>query len=338
MAAQMTPVTFRNKEGILLFGILHQPERPCVADTAILLLSPGVKMRVAPHRLYNKMAARFLSLGYPVLRFDFHALGDSEGEAPEALLADFYGATQAGRYVGDTVAAMDWMQQAHGISRFVASGLCGGALTGLLAAARDPRIIALMGLSIPVTRDGANIDASLYMTDKQLKGSRSRYLRKLKLWDPQVWRSWMRFVTFQSHYSLIVRSLSKPFQTRLRAAPAPAEPAAAADNTNPLFAPAFRAMVSTSRPVFLVFAETDRLLWEFEAKFMQRHRATVDAHAEWYRFHVTKQANHIFSFAEWQRDMLDQCCQWLNDCIARPTADGHAIGEEPAAALAAPIR
>src|SRR5215204_5779178 len=129
MNARTIPVSFPNKDGLRLFGILHMPERVRAEGTAILLLSPGVKMRVAPHRLYNKMAARFVAHGYPVLRFDFHGLGDSEGDAPETLLADLYGATQVGRFVADTTAAMDWMQRNHAVTRFVAAGLCGGALT-----------------------------------------------------------------------------------------------------------------------------------------------------------------------------------------------------------------
>ncbi len=134
----VTPITFSNQDGLRLFGMLHQPAVPREGAETVLILSPGVKMRVAPHRLYNKLAERFVAMGYPVLRFDFHGLGDSEGAAPEALLADFYGATQLGRYVGDTVAAMDWMQRTYGTRRFIAAGLCGGALTGLLTAARRP--------------------------------------------------------------------------------------------------------------------------------------------------------------------------------------------------------
>ena len=82
----VTPITFDNLDGLRLFGILHQPAVPREGAETILILSPGVKMRVAPHGLYNKLAARFVAMGYPVLRFDFHGLGDSEGGAPEALL------------------------------------------------------------------------------------------------------------------------------------------------------------------------------------------------------------------------------------------------------------
>lgn len=329
MSGQIVPVTFRNRDGFRLFGMLHEPAPGPRADTAILLLSPGVKMRVAPHRLYNKMAAKFASLGYPVFRFDFHGLGDAEGEAPEALLADLYAATQVGRYVNDTIAAMDWLQENRGISSFVAGGLCGGALTGLLAAQRDSRIASLLALSIPVILDSSNVDFSKYMTDRQLVGTRKRYLGKLRLWDADAWKSWARFFTFQSHYSLIVRAMLRPIVAKFRRkapAPAPAHPSVAttdppvADNTNPYFAPALLRMLSMSRPVLLLFAETDRLLWEFEDKFMARHAGAVAAHADACRVHVTPGANHIFSIAEWQQDAFAESCRWLERVAAPPVA------------------
>jgi pimeloyl-ACP methyl ester carboxylesterase len=322
MSAHPLAVTFPNRAGQRLFGILHQPAAPREPGVAILLLSPGVKMRVAPHRLYNKMTARLVALGYPVLRFDFNGLGDSEGEITETLLADFYGSVQVGRYVQDTVDAMDWMQEAHGCTRFIAAGLCGGALTGLLAAARDPRIIALVSLGIPVILDGAHIDFSKYMTDAQLAGTRDRYLRKFRLWEPAVWKSWMRFFSGQSHYSLITRSITKPFAKRLKqavpaAAAADAAPPAEGDNTNPHFAPAFRRMLETSRPMFLAFGGADRLNYEFDAKFVARNRSALAAHPGGYDTHVTPDANHILSLTEWQQDVFDRCCQWLEAQASR---------------------
>jgi len=332
MTNDVIPVTFPNKNGERLVGVLHRPAHAGPDDAAILLLSPGVKMRVAPHRLYNKMTERFVALGYTVLRFDFHGLGDSAGEAPDRLLADLYGATQVGRYVDDTLVAMDWMQRTYGTSRFIAAGLCGGALTGLLAAQKDPRIASLVALSIPVILDGSNIDASRYMTPTQLRGTRSRYLKKFRLWEPEVWRSWKRFFSMQSHYSLILRSLAQPMAERLKSRPAP--PAAgqndgrpgavntAQDNTNPHFAPAFLRMLSTSRRVLLVFAETDRLLWDFQVKFLQRHQAETDRYKECYELHIVPRANHIFSFSEWQEEMLDRACLWLERGAPVPVSAG----------------
>jgi len=278
-------------------------------------------MRVAPHRLYLNMAERFAALGYSVLRFDFYGLGDSEGEVREEYLADLYGAVQVGRYIDDTIGAMDWMQRTYGIRKFIVSGLCGGAITGLLTAVKDQRIICLMGLAIPVILDGTHIDFTKYMTDAQLQGTRDGYVRKLR--DLGAWRSWVRFLTFRSHYSLIFRSLFKPLLVRIRggnSALAPPAQSEDRDNTNPYFAPAFFNMVSNSRYVYLIFAGSDRLLWEYETKFVGRYRTRLESYSSWYEIHVTKDANHIFSFREWQEDMLDQCCRWLEALSAEGVA------------------
>jgi alpha/beta superfamily hydrolase len=326
---RITPVSFLNKNGQRLFGMFHQPDRAQAADVAIILLSPGVKMRVAPHRLYNKMADRFVALGYPVLRFDFFGLGDSEGTVDEVLLADLYGAIQVGRYVDDTIAAMDWMQQTHGTGRFIMAGLCGGAITGLLARVKDERISGLLSLAIPVILDGSTIDVTKYMTVPQFQWTRQGYLRRFKLWRPEVWKSWLRFVTLQSDYRLIIRSVMTPLWSRLRrtaTGQTSDQVAETKDNTNPYFAPAFMKMVSTSRPVLLIFAKSDRLYWEFEAKFMNRYRSEVEAYAEFYEIHVTEQSNHIFSFPECQADMLERSCRWLGRYF--PAQSPEAAGED----------
>lgn len=317
-AQSRTAIRFANRDGVCLFGIVEEPVDVPVRDEAILLLSPGVKMRVAPHRLYNKLAARFTAMGFRVLRFDFHGLGDAEGEAGESLLADLYGATQLGRYVPDTIAAMDWMERTYGTKRFIAAGLCGGAITGMLAAEVDSRIRGLVALSIPAILDSSTIDAAAFMTDAQLTQLRSGYLERLRLTDTRVWQSWFRFLTFQSDYRQIARSVLKPLLARVRTAPPERpEPAARpADNTNPMFAPAFLAMVRTSRPILLLFAETDRLYAEFEAKFMAVHGGSLEAHRRMFDVHVVAKANHIFSFAEWQQEALDLCSRWLAERLA----------------------
>lgn len=326
MTSEVLPVTFQNKAGHRLFGMIHRPVKPCASSAAIILLSPGVKMRVAPHRLYLDMAERFAALGYPVLRFDFYGLGDSEGEAEEEYLADLYGAVQVGRYIDDTIAAMDWMQRTYGTQKFIISGLCGGAITGLLTAVRDQRISCLLGLAIPVILDGTHIDFAKYMTDAQLRGTRDGYVRKL--WDLGAWRSWVRFLTFQSDYRLIFRSLLKPLLVNRGTSSAPqlTGQSEERDNTNPYFAPAFFNMVSSSRHVYLIFAGSDRLLWEYETKFVERNRAKLESCKSWYEIHVTKDANHIFSFREWEEDMLDQCSRWLQALDTERDAMGISFG------------
>lgn len=319
MTHQRTPVTFRNTQGQQLFGILHHVGDPRAADTAVLLLSPGVKMRVAPHRLYNKMAERFVDDGRVVLRFDFHGLGDSEGDTPESLLADFYRATQLGRYVPDTISALDWLEQQYGIRRVVAAGLCGGALTGLLTAKDDRRISGLLGLSIPVILDGSGVDAARYMPVAQLELTRDAYLRRFRIWEGKALQSWLRFFGGQSDYRQIVRSLAAPLVKRWRARaadPMPSSPVAPSDNTNPHFAPAFFRMVSEARPILLLFGESDRLYWEFDEKFASRHREHLARYESMVEVQVTAKANHVYSFSEWQAEALDLGSAWLERVAA----------------------
>src|SRR5262245_8274609 len=101
--------SFRNGAGQMLHCILAVPDRVVArSDVVCLLLSPGVKMRVAPHRLYRKLTNDFLDRGISVLRVDFHGLGDSEGDLPEERLDQLYRQVQLGRHVDDTRAAIDY--------------------------------------------------------------------------------------------------------------------------------------------------------------------------------------------------------------------------------------
>ncbi len=305
-----TAVAFVNRRGHRLFGVLHRPHTQAPGAPAVVLLSPGVKMRVGPHRLYLKLTDLFVRLGLPVLRFDFHGLGDSEGELSEELLADVYNHIEVGRFVDDTLDAMDWMAATHGTSRFILSGLCGGAITGLLAGARDARVVGLLGLGITPVLASRAADASRYMTSGQLEQIGQSYLRKLT----DV-RSWVRLLTFQSDYRLLWRSLSRRFVKPPAAPPARAGNAAPAipesDNANPLFPPAFFRFTDTDRPMLLVFGGSDRLHFEFEEKFVARYRDRLAPAATRFTVHVIPQANHVLSFEGWQRDLVAVSTDWL---------------------------
>jgi hypothetical protein len=247
-AAQQQPVVFRNRVGLQLFGILHMPLRPRGDGLGVVLLSPGVKMRVGPHCLYRRMTKRLVALGIPVLRFDFYGLGDSEGTLQEPLLRDVYNHIEVGRFVDDTIDAMNWMQRHHGTKRFILSGLCGGAITGLLTGSRDLRVAGLLALGITPILASKSAGTSRYMTSGQLEKTREKYTRRLLA--PQAW---FRLLTLRSDYRLILRLLSEPIQRRLRPAAPPQTPPPEDDNANPLFPPAFFQMLASHRPMLLVF-------------------------------------------------------------------------------------
>ena len=318
MITKAEPVSFDNRNNLRLFGMLHIPEG-ARKDVGIIILSPGIKSRVAPHRLYVKMATRFCEMGFCVLRFDPHGIGDSEGEIEERMAADFYGSVQVGRFVSDTIDAMDWMERDYGISRFILTGLCGGAITGLLAGAMDQRVCSLLGLGIPVILDSASTDKTKYMTRGQLEQLRDGYLRKLL-----DIKSWVRFLSMKSDYRLIYKSIltavkGKANNSRMNniaSVNSPTSGEQTGNNFNPYFPLALHNMLS-SKKVLLIFSAADRLFWEFEEKYIPLYKNEFEKYKGNIDIFIVKNANHIFSFKEWQDEMLNTSCAWLNKYYSR---------------------
>lgn len=312
MKAMITPVKFPNRNGCELFGILHEPEE-CCHDSAIILLSPGIKSRVAPHRLYVKMAGLFCSMGFMVLRMDPAGLGDSEGEIIESLSVDVYGSIEIGRLVNDTIDALDWMEATRGTGSFILSGLCGGAITALLTAEKDVRVHAILSLGMPCVLASNAINPAKYIPSKQLDSIRKKYLAKVL--DSQAWK---RFLSFKSDYKLIIQSLLHSFKRKSKGKKPPLQNdsqnqphvARIDSNLNPHFPRAFSQFVSKNK-ILLVFSEADRLFWEFEEKYLNIFHPQVAPFAGNFRIEIIKEANHVFSFAEWQKKMLFVSKNWL---------------------------
>ena len=308
------PVVFKNRDGLTLFGIFHQPEENKKKDIGILLLSPGVKTRVAPHRLYNKMAAELVEMGYPVFRFDFYGLGDSEGEIEEEFVANLYGSVAVGRYANDTIDAINWMESEQGISKVLLGGLCGGAITGMLAGQDEQRVQGLFGLGIPVSLYGTNIDKSKFISQGQLKSLRAGYVKKLL--DP---KSWIRLLTFQSDIKIIGKVLwqlvGKKKKTKkaeqTEATEKQAEQKTEDTDFNPLFAPAFFKMATAPKNILIVYSGADRLAWEFEEKFHEPYQEKLKEIDSGYHIHTIEHANHILSDREWYAEMMSELMQWL---------------------------
>ena len=339
MSERITPITFPNRDGLRLVGMLHEPSAGGRRDVAIVLLSPGVKTRVAPHRLYNKMAAALTAHGFTVLRFDFYGLGDAEGEVPLRLLRDLYGSVALGRYVNDTKDALDWLSRTHGYDRVVAGGLCGGALTALLTAGSDPRIAGVIAIGLPVMLDSADLDPRQFMTVGQLTDLRGRYFEKAL--NP---KAWLRVISGRTDFRLMAKSLGTLITRKPTATPVtpptttPATPAKAGPdagragsvppastpaantpqpaNMNPHFAPAFFGTAEAGRPLLLLFSQADRLYWEFDEKFVAPNRARFDACAPALDLHVIASANHVLTFESWQAEMLAHLRRWLDTRFA----------------------
>lgn len=308
MNASVEAIVIPNGAGQRLFGILHTPPSNRNPGVAIVLLSPGIKGRVAPHRLYVKLARRLCDAGFRVLRFDFNGLSDAEGELDETQVVDVYASVSVGRYVEDTIAAMDWLQQQHQVNKFVLSGLCGGAITGLFAGARDARVEALVGLAIPVIQYGNNSMRYQYLSSGERDQFRSGYLRKLL-----DWKSWLRLLTFRSDYSVITKVFLSPLKKAFRKKLQPAATPSADENgnLNSFFPQAFFQMLNGPKKLFLLFGETDRLYWDFDEKFYQRYKQKIVASGGHLELQLIKDARHIFEEREHQAQLFHHIVAWV---------------------------
>jgi pimeloyl-ACP methyl ester carboxylesterase len=135
------------KEKALLFGrskslvgILTEPPRgtPAGSRPGVLLLNAGVLHRVGPNGMYVAIARALAAQGFPVLRFDFSGIGDSDPRR-DALSGD-------DAALEETRDAMDALAAAKGVSTFVLMGLCSGADNAFLIARIDERVVGAVML------------------------------------------------------------------------------------------------------------------------------------------------------------------------------------------------
>lgn len=305
-------VIFLNKKRIRLHGILQKTTDPRPKPVAIMILSPGIKNRVAPHRLYVKMSERFNALGFNVFRFDPEGIGDSEGEIIEFEVSEVLSSVENGRFVESTIAAMDFMEREYGVRRFILSGLCGGAITGLITAAQDDRVVSLLGLGIPAVLSSLKRrDPYKYISKGELEGKRQHYLRQM--FKPE---KWLRFLTFKVDYRMILKSLLmfiKPSSNSKNERENTAIGTnSAPSNLNPLFRQSMFDFLGSSRDMCLIFSGQDRLYWEFEEKFKTVYLQEFNKYADNCEISVVPNANHIFSSPEWEETMMETACNWLN--------------------------
>ena len=309
----------------VLSGSCTSPPRTGELDVAVLLLSPGVKNRVAPHRLYNKMAATFVEQGYWVLRFDFSGLGDSEGVINEPYLADLYG-TRGPRPLRDRHRGCN--------------GLAARAIPGQSVRARGPLrggdhwcprcaaaidVAGLLGLGLPLMVEGRNIDPHRNVTAGQLNRLRGQYLKKLA--SP---RAWVRLLSLRTDWRMAVKSV---VDRKRKPRPAAAGRSSAAlrfrattrTSSSP---PAFLQLLERGCPALLLFSEMDRLWWEFDEKFLVSHRPALAKYGTLLEVGIVPGANHTFTLEEWQADMMSQGRRLVRPTV--PVASGQSPDVRPA--------
>ncbi len=132
--------------GESLLGIAAVPETP--RNCAVLMAVGGPQYRVGSHRQFLLLSRRLAAEGYPVFRFDYRGMGDSEG-----------GMRSFEQVSDDIGAAIDAFRNlCPQVRHLVLWGLCDAASSILmyLQATRDPRVDGLVLLN-PWVRSEASL-------------------------------------------------------------------------------------------------------------------------------------------------------------------------------------
>jgi len=296
-------VSIANPQGHALHCILEEPAMEPRRGIAAVLLPPGVKTRVGPHRLNRKLAQAFLSRGIPVLRTEFFGLGDSGGEIPDTRLDQMYRAVQLGSNVDDARAALDWLESRLGMRRFIFGGLCGAALTALLLAREDARLSALFAVGLPARL--ARPNAAPVATRGELHSHWSRYVSKLS--RPGAW---LRLLSLKSDYRLMWRATAERLRSRAKTPPITAAP-----DLNPKLAPAMLALLQTGRKALILYGEQDPQRWEFEEKFLRPWSAPLEPYRAQIEYSVIPAANHNLSTAGAVAEANRRTAAWLEELL-----------------------
>lgn len=295
-------ITF-SSGGNRLVGILTRPAAAAPSRTGVLLLSPGLKHRVGPHRLQVKLARLFAGVGLPVFRFDFHGTGDAGGELPSVEIPDLHDRIQNGYFREDTLSALDLFCERAGLERVIACGLCGGAITAVHAAEADTRIDGIIGFQLPVkvvNRDAAFAD--------RISGEYSDFILTLylkKLFRPSAWRNFLRG---SSEYSLIWKTLTRRISRLLGLGRKAADTMRIPDGMNRTFLGAYEKIAGRVNMQW-IYSEQERARYDFEGDFEQ---VCLRGRERPYEKVVIVDSNHEFAPDLAQERLFAVIADWLD--------------------------
>lgn len=123
---------FRDKR---LYGVYHPSERQHPEPLAVVLCPPLGQEAIRSHRALRVLAEILARRGFPALRFDYFATGDSAGAGAEGTLA---------QWEADVGTALEEIGGRTGLSRFGLVGLRLGAAVAARAAQARRDIEALV--------------------------------------------------------------------------------------------------------------------------------------------------------------------------------------------------
>ena len=266
-----------------LISILHQPVK--YKKRAVLIIVGGPQYRAGGHRYFVTLARALAENGYPVMRFDYRGMGDSDGTYP-----GFENLTD------DIKSAIDAMFETCPLIEKVALwGLCNAASASAFYGHEDPRVSHIMMLN-PWAHDESAYDKVLL---------RHYYARRL--FDKGFWKSLIKGRVRLLDFPRLVWKISK---RKLRRTPN----THSADGNPKASALAERIVDSTSKfqgPIQLVLSGNDLTAKEFEQEVSSLKDWDVIAARPTFSCLRLDDADHTFSDPRWSNAVTQATLEWL---------------------------
>lgn len=279
MTSLEEPLVFACR-GARLIGILHRGSKS--ASTGLVVVVGGPQYRVGSHRQFL-LLARYVALnGFPVLRFDYRGMGDSDGN-----YSGFNGID------ADIASAIDaFCVAVPALQSVVLWGLCDAASAAMFYAHRDPRVSGIVLLN-PWIRTEAT-EARTYL--------RHYYLSHLK--NPDLWR---RMVSGRLSFSRAGRALIR----NLAVARRPSASDTIGDDTVAFPERMLRGLQNFKGKVLLILSGNDLTAAEFRDAVSASHRwREVIERPEVVRRELPE-ASHTFSCKAWRDQVAVWTLEWM---------------------------
>lgn len=288
-------------EGAQLVGLLHRPA--ALAGTlGVVVIVGGPQYRVGSHRQFVLLARTLAGAGYPVLRFDYRGMGDSEGE-----LRGFEHAASDVRCAIDALLA-----RVPQLRQVVLWGLCDGASAACFYAADDARVRGLALLN-PWVRGQQTLARSLLF---------NYYVARL--FNRQAWRELLgKRGKLGSAFKSVLGTAHQALAGAAPAGPGKREAPAAASASPPLLPRVAAGLEKFHGDILLVISGTDVTGAEFvqgiaQHRGLRRRLAKPNVTRK-----VLEAADHTFSNRAWRDQVAHWTCEWLASVSSAPHHEGR---------------
>ncbi len=274
-------VIFGGERGLV--GVITDPPpgaRGAGKGLGVIVLNAGITPRIGPSRLSVRLARALALQGLTTLRFDHSQTGDSK------LARRGPGARDVSQLDVETVAALDHLHACRGLDRFVLTGLCAGAAGALRAARQDRRVVAAVPIGLPPIRGAGGPRLLL------------RHFLRLAFRSSFRARKWRAMASLDFDVKRVLGTLVA----------APFSRSATTTGVMPDARGELRPLLLRGTELLIVHAEGDEGL--------DATLATVDPEllrpvGRPPRLHIVRGANHVFTLASNQAELLQLLVPWM---------------------------